>query len=65
MNFDIKYTENLKTYNFIKIKQVLEVQWGTQSWGHLARVQDQAGCNLGTLNSSTDVWGPPVSDSSQ
>ena len=55
MNFDIKYTENLKTYNFIKIKQVLEVQWGTQSWGYLARVQDQAGCNLGTLNSSADV----------
>ena len=55
MNFDIKYTENLKTHNFIKIKQVLEVQWGTQSWGHLARVQDQAGCNLGTSNPLADI----------
>jgi len=65
MNFDIKYTKYLQIFNFIKIKQVLSIILGIQSWEYLAKIQDQAGCNLGTLSPSADMWGPSVSDRNQ
>jgi len=62
MNFDIKYSKNLKEMNFIKIKEVLETQWGTQSQRSLAKAFNRSGCNLGTFKKQTDRWNPPVSE---
>ena len=58
MNFDIKYIENLKTCNFMKIKQVLEIQWGAHSWGHLTRPLNSPGYAMGMPNMLTDKVGP-------
>ena len=58
MNFDIKYTKNLKKMNFIKIKQSLCIFLGTQSWGSKARATDHLGCTLGIENKPTDRVGP-------
>jgi len=49
MNFDIKNIKNLQIFNFIKIKQVLGVFLGTQSWRCLAKALSQFGYILGCL----------------
>jgi len=58
MNFDIKYTKNLKSMNFIKIKQVLGTILGAQSWGIITETLNQPGCKLGMLSRPTDKVGP-------
>ena len=58
MNFDIKYTKNLKSMNFIKIKQVLGTILGVQSWGHLTRPLNRSGYTMGIPNMPTDKVGP-------
>ena len=55
MNFDIKYTRNLKRMNFIKIKQGLCIFLGTQNWGSKANDIDDSGCKLETSNRQTDM----------
>ena len=54
MNFDIKYATYLQIFNFIKIKQVLDIFLGTQSWGSKAKKRDLLGYTLGIANKPTD-----------
>ena len=58
MNFDIKYTKNLKSMNFIKIKQVLGTILGAQSQGSRVKVTGHLGYTLGAANKPTDRVGP-------
>ena len=58
MNFDIKYTKNLKTYNFIKIKQGLGMFLGIQDWGSITELSNHSGYKLEMLNILTDKVGP-------
>ena len=50
MNFDIKYTKYLQIFNFIKIKQVLGIFLGAQSWDSIAKALNRPRCKLETLN---------------
>jgi len=58
MNFDIKYTTYLQIFNFIKIKQVLDIFLGTQSWRSITKAFNQSGCKLETSNRTADTWDP-------
>jgi len=50
MNFDIKNIKNLQIFNFIKIKQVLGIFLGAQSWDSIAKALNRPRCKLETLN---------------
>ena len=54
MNFDIKYTTYLQIFNFIKIKQGLEMLRGAQNRMSIAKTLDNPGCTLGTLEKRSD-----------
>ena len=58
MNFDIKYTKNLKSMNFIKIKQVLGTILGAQNQGSIAKALSQPRYKLGRSSKQTDKWDP-------
>ena len=62
MNFDIKYTKNLKSMNFIKIKQVLGTILGAQSQGSIAKAFNQPGYKLEMVNKLADKWDPQIRD---
>ena len=61
MNFDIKYATYLQIFNFIKIKQDLDIFLGAQSWGHLTRPLNRSGYTMGIPNTPTDNVGPTYS----
>ena len=58
MNFDIKYVTYLQIFNFIKIKQVLMIFLGTQSYGSLTEPLNQPGCKLEITSKVADIWDP-------
>ena len=58
MNFDIKYVTYLQIFNFTKIKQVLMIFLGTQSYGSLTEPLNQPGCKLEMTSKLADKWGP-------
>ena len=64
MNFDIKNLKNIKMVDFIKIKQVLGIILGAQSWVSKERSSGQLGYNLGAfkqvLGIMLTVWDPQV-----
>ena len=62
MNFDIKYTKNLKSMNFIKIKQILGTILGAQSQGSIAKAFNQPGYKLEMVNKLADKWDPQIRD---
>ena len=65
MNFDIKYATYLQIFNFIKIKQDLDVFLGTQRQRSIAKALSQTGYKLGILNLSADKWDPPARERRQ
>jgi len=58
MNFDMKYTRNLRRMNFIKIKQGLGIILGAQNLGSKAKATYDPGCKLGAFNKRADNVGP-------